>query len=132
MTFKFEISYCYEIPIFVNYDCIVCHSSKYGVWMSIWYPQTVLKTNDNGRRECTFVFFSFQYHSLFLWKSLRFDWPMQLHFKVIFISPPEIHAEVCYIIHKECINITYQIYTHTLQQSMNSSCIKILFIIFPK
>ena len=43
----------------------------------------------------------------------------------------EMHAEIDYIIHKE-ISITYQIYTQTLQQSMNSSCVKMLFIIFPK
>jgi len=44
----------------------------------------------------------------------------------------EMHAEISYIIHKEYISITYQIYTQTLQQSMNSSCVKMLFIIFPK
>ena len=44
----------------------------------------------------------------------------------------EMHAEVSYIIHKEYINITYQIYTQTLQLSMNSSFVKMLFIIFQK
>jgi hypothetical protein len=51
--------------------------------------------------------------------------------KILFILFPkyirmsfvaEMHAEVSYIIHKD-ISITYQIYTQTLQQSMNSSCV---------
>ena len=49
----------------LDYPIVLVCPSVYG-FCPLWYPQTFLKTNNNGGRECTFVFFSFQYQSLFL------------------------------------------------------------------